>query len=134
VGIRETYNFFKHADRDRDSELYVGEIVKTNILQLGLCVVNYRAVFGGWTDHMKLLFNVAKLISPSGFVHEDQRVQFDAAIAKMADVNLAELLSGWWDHPRLIALLPNLGAEKFEDLRDTRPVYDVRVSSLTDHM
>ena len=81
--IRETYNFFKHADRDHDAELYVGEIVKTNILQLGLCIVNYGAVFGDWTDHMKLLFNVAKLISPKGFVPTDRRVQFDAVIAKM---------------------------------------------------
>jgi hypothetical protein len=39
----------------------------------------------------------------------------------------------WWGHPGLGGLLPNLGAEKFEDLQDTRPVYDVSVSSLTDN-
>jgi hypothetical protein len=129
-GIRETYNFFKHADRDHDAELYVGEIVKTNILQLGLCIVNYGAVFGDWTDHMKLLFNVAKLISPKDFVPTDRRVQFDAAIAKMDDITLADLLSGWWDHPQLTASLPNLASEKFEDLKDTRPIYDARISDI----
>jgi hypothetical protein len=134
--IRETSNFFKHADKDHDSELYVGEIAKTNILQLGLCIVNYRALFGEWTDHMRLLFNFAKLISPDGFVQLDQRIQFDAVFHKFNDSTLAELLSGWWTDPilrtdpTLRTTVPNLESEKTEDLQDTQPFYDTRISDL----
>lgn len=134
--IRETSNFFKHADKDHDSELHVAEIAKTNILQLGLCIVNYGAIFGEWTDHMKLLFDVAKLISPDGFVQPDQRIQFDAVFQKFTDITLAELLSGWWTDPiirtdpTLRTNLPNLESEKTEDLQDTQPLYDTRISDL----
>jgi hypothetical protein len=128
--IRETYNFFKHADKDHDSNLYVGEIAKTNILQLGLCIVNYTSLFGEWTDHMKFLFYVAKVVSPGGFVQQDQRVQFDAVITRFNDITLAGLLRDWWDDPQLGRLLPNLRLEKIDDLQDTMPLYDTPVSDI----
>jgi hypothetical protein len=92
--IRETSNFFKHADRDQDANLYVGGIAKTNFLQLGLCIANYRALFGGWTDHMQLLFSIVKFVAPDGFVPQDQRLEFDAYATKQ-DMTLVELLDGW---------------------------------------
>jgi hypothetical protein len=38
---RETYNFLKHADIDHDQTLHVGDIAMSNVLQLGVCIVNY---------------------------------------------------------------------------------------------
>ncbi|MGB8631317.1 MAG: hypothetical protein WCD69_18350, partial [Xanthobacteraceae bacterium] len=62
--IRETSNFFKHADKDHDAALHVVDIALMNILQLSICVVNYAALFGEWTDHMKLAFFIGKVIIP----------------------------------------------------------------------
>jgi hypothetical protein len=127
ASIRETYNFFKHADRDHDANLHVAEIAKTNILQLGLCIANYRSVFGEWTDHMRLLFNIAKFISPDGFVHPDQRALFDVAIKRVDSMTLAEILNGWWTDAFLQKVLPNLNSEKAQDLQDTHPLYDTPI-------
>ena len=91
--IRETSNFFKHADKDHDAELHVGEIAKTNIFQIGLCIVNYQAFFGEWTDHMKMLYAVATFFSPDGFVGTGQRQQFDASFETIKDMTLASGLT-----------------------------------------
>jgi hypothetical protein len=128
--IRETSNFFKHADKDPDAELHVGEIALANILQIGLCIVNYHALFGEWTDHMKLLFNFAKVVWPDGFVMPDQRAQFDAMLPKIKNMTLAEFLRGWWDDPFLKRALPNLDSERAEDLQDTQPLYGTHISDL----
>jgi hypothetical protein len=128
--VRETSNFFKHADRDHDSELHVANIAETNIMQLGLCIVNYHGLFGEWTHHMMVLFSAAKLYSPDGFVIPDQREQFDAALPKIQDMTLAEYLDGWWDDPSIKAGFPNLATEKSEDLRDTSALYGTRIRDL----
>jgi hypothetical protein len=129
--IRETSNFFKHADRDHDATLHVGDIAKLNILQLGICIVNYHGLFGEWTDHMKLLFSVAKFISPDGFVLPDQREQFDAALPKLQEMTLNEYLDpDVWDDPLIKTVLPNLASERDEDLQDTRFLYSARISDM----
>jgi hypothetical protein len=76
--IRETSNFLKHADRDHDETLHVGDIAKTNVLQIGICIVNYHSLFGHRTDHMRLMFIVAQLVNPDGFVHPELKKTFDA--------------------------------------------------------
>jgi hypothetical protein len=129
--IRETSNFLKHADRDHDSSLHVGDIAKTNILQIGICIVNYRGLFSEWTDHMRLMFNVAKLVSPSGFVLPDQREQFNAALQNIQNMTLAEYFEpNIWDDPRFRIVLPHLASEKAEDLQDTQPLYSTRISDM----
>jgi hypothetical protein len=128
--IRETSNFFKHADKDHDSTLHVGDIARMNILHIGICVVNYHDFFGELTDHMKLLFSVARLVSPESFVQADQRLQFNAALPQVEDMTLAQYLGGWWDDPLLKTVLPNLELEKAEDLQDTLPLYDQRISKI----
>ena len=128
--IRETYNFLKHADKDHDENLHVAEIAKGNILQLALCALNYRALFGGWTDHMNLLFNIAKFVSPDGLVHPDIRPQFDAILPK-GDITLADFLNGWWDDPVLKKFAPNLASEKAEDLQDTQPLYSTSIKDIS---
>lgn len=125
---REASNFLKHADKDYDKTLQVGEIVKTNILQLGICIVNYHGLFGEWTDHMKLLFNVAKLVSPYEFAFPHQRGQFDAVLTKFQHMTLGEFLNAeMWDDPIVKLRLPNLASEKAEDLLDTRSLHNTKI-------
>jgi hypothetical protein len=49
--MRETSNFFKHADKDHDAALHVVDVASLNILQLGICIVNYYSLFAHLTDH-----------------------------------------------------------------------------------
>ena len=52
---RETYNYFKHADRDFATDLPVRDIAMTNAMNLFITVVNYEHMFGERTHHMGLL-------------------------------------------------------------------------------
>ncbi|MFY9839778.1 MAG: hypothetical protein WAK55_25555 [Xanthobacteraceae bacterium] len=128
--IRETSNFFKHADKDHDAALHVVDIALMNILQLSICVVNYAALFGEWTDHMKLAFFIGKVIHPDGFVRPDERERFDAAFVTVQNMNLASFLSGWWNNRISKLALPNLDREKAEDLQDTQPLYGMGLSDI----
>ncbi len=40
---RETFNFFKHADKDHDAQLHVGNITSLNVLILAVCISNTTA-------------------------------------------------------------------------------------------
>lgn len=129
--IRETSNYFKHADKDHDLALHVGDIAKMNILQLGICIVNYRGLFGEWTDHMKLLLFVAKFVFPNGFVLPDKREKFDTLFSQVRRVTLSEFLhSDLWNNSVIKTVLPNLSSERAEDLQDTRSLYNTRFLDL----
>jgi hypothetical protein len=67
---RETFNFLKHANKDYDEELYVGEIARSNFLQLGVCVANYHSMFGVWTEHMQLFFKLFTILAPGAHGNE----------------------------------------------------------------
>ena len=120
---RETYNFLKHADIDHDQTLHVGDIAMSNVLQLGVCIVNYWGVFDELTDHMKLGFAVARIVFPDGFVLEDQRAEFDAVAFGLKDFTLREFIS-LWAASDLAKMLPKFEAERTEDLRDVGPFFD----------
>jgi hypothetical protein len=128
--IRETSNFFKHADKDHDVSLHVFDITRMNIIQIGICIVNYHGLYGEWTDHMQLLFSVARIVFPDCFVPADQRSQFNGTLSKIENMTLAEYLSGWWNDPLVKRTLPNLAAEKAQDLRDTVTLYQTRICRL----
>ena len=130
-GIRETSNFFKHADKDHESTLHVGDLVRTNLLQIAICAANYNAIFGKWTDHMKAIFSVAKVVFPNGLVPPDQRSTFETALSKIEGMTLAEYMNGWWDDSIVRAVFPSIETEKAEDLQDTRPLYDTRILAIT---
>jgi hypothetical protein len=49
---REIYNFLKHADRDFGTDMPVKDIMTSNVMTLFICISNYAALFGGWTNHM----------------------------------------------------------------------------------
>jgi hypothetical protein len=117
--FRETYNFLKHANTDHDEMLHVGSIAESNILQLAVACANYHSLFGEWTDHMKLLFNFAKLVMPDGFVLEADRPVFDAVTPKLADMRFEEFFNlELWDDLMVTPAFPNLVRERDEDLRD----------------
>jgi hypothetical protein len=128
--IRETSNFFKHADKDRDKALHVVDIAQMNILQLGICVVNFAALFGEWTDHMRLALFIARVFHPDGFVRPNERERFDAMFARVRNMTFVEFLSGWWSEPLLKLTLPNLNREKAEDLQDNQPLYGTRLADI----
>jgi hypothetical protein len=125
VVIRKTSNYFKHADKDHEVLLHVGDIAKLNILQLRICIVNYRGLFGEWTDHMNLLLLVAKIVSPNAFVLPDQREKFDAVFSDLKHMTLNGYLRCMWKAFK--PLLPNLVSERAEDLQDTRSLYSARI-------
>jgi hypothetical protein len=128
--VRETSNFFKHADRDHELELHVANIADLNILQLGLCIVNYHGLFGELTDHMRVLFGAAKFHSPDSFVMPDQREKFEAALPLFRDMTLADYLNDCWNDPLVREVFPNLASERTEDLQDTFPLYAGRIGDM----
>jgi len=122
--LRETYNFLKHADIDHDEELHVGSISESNFLQLAVCIANYHALFGEYTDHMKLLFSFAKLIMPEGFVMPDLREVFDAAVPKLASMRFGEFFNmDLWNDPMVAQAFPGLVAERREDIQDNAELF-----------
>jgi hypothetical protein len=127
---RETFNFFKHADKDHDAELHVGDITQLNVLMLAVCASNYHAIFGEWTEHMRLMFNFARVIFPEGFVPADWHLQFDQIAYNVKNMTPREYFAGVWDDPFSRAVLPGLADEKAEDLVDTTTFYATRLSDL----
>lgn len=132
IVFRETYNFLKHADTDHGETLHVGSIAETNILQLAVACANYHSLFGEWTDHMKLLFNFAKLVSPEGFVMEADRPTFEAVFPKLADMPFQEFFNlDLWTDPMTAIQFPKLGAERREDLQDNEAFYSATFGEIS---
>ena len=129
--IRETYNYFKHADKDYEEELHVGDIAESNILQLAMSVVNYQALYGEWTSHMRLLLVAAKVILPSGFVGAEERESFDALIGRIGGMTFGQFFNQQiWADPLLSAHFPNLLKERAEDLHDNELLYSTKIISM----
>jgi hypothetical protein len=122
--------FFKHADKDHDKALHVVDIAQLNILELGICVVNFAALFGEWTDHMRLALFIGRVFHPDGFVRPNERKRFDAMFARVKNMIFAEFLTGWWSERLPKLTLPNLNREKAEDLKDNQPLYSMRLADI----
>ena len=122
--FRETYNFLKHADTDHDETLHVGAIAENNLLQLAVACANYHSLHGEWTNHMKLLFNFARLVAPKAFVMEGDRPTFNAVVPKLAGMQFQEFFnSDLWTDPMIAPAFPNLARERYEDLRDNKEFF-----------
>jgi hypothetical protein len=63
---RETYNFFKHADKDTE-DLPVHNIAVSNACFLAMAIENYRTVYGDITEHMKIFRFFTRLWKPDWF-------------------------------------------------------------------
>lgn len=121
--FRETYNFLKHADRDHDQTLHVGDIGTSNVLQLGVCILNYQRLFSEWTDHMRVGFAIARFVFPDGFVSEDERPAFEHAVSRSSAYTVREFIS---DIQGLTTTgrFPNFRSEHADDLRDVSPFFE----------
>ena len=63
---RETYNFFKHANKDTQ-DLPVHNIAEANACFLAMAIENYRVIFGDITEHMKIFRFFTRLWKPKWF-------------------------------------------------------------------
>ncbi|MET4233355.1 hypothetical protein ABIA85_006648 [Bradyrhizobium sp. LA6.10] len=122
--FRETYNFLKHADRDHDETLHVGDIATSNLLQLAACIANYRAIFDEITDHMKVGFALAGLVFPDGFVSDDHRHAFDQAAAGYRGLSPRQFISDLHSSGLADVVYSGLAAERADDLQDVTPFLD----------
>ncbi len=122
--FRETYNFFKHADRDHDKELHVGDIALSNVLQLAACIANYCALFDEFTDHMRAGFVIARLAYPAGFVEKTNRAAFEEAAGPVREFSPREFLSHLRSTGFVDTMFPKLAAERADDLQDVALFFD----------
>jgi hypothetical protein len=70
---RETYNYFKHADRDFAADLPVRDIGMANVMNLFITVVNYRHMFNECKHHMTLFLVFIVALMPKIIVPTDIR-------------------------------------------------------------
>jgi len=124
---RETANFLKHADKDYDKKLHVGNITEMNALMLAVCICNYHAMYDEWTWHMQMFFVFARCYHPAGFVAPEQRLEFDKLAAIQMDQTPREFFE-FWDDPVFKRLAPALSEERTQDLADTLAFYSTRLS------
>ena len=128
---RETFNFLKHADKDYDQELFVGEIAHSNVLQLGVCISNYHAIYGEWTEHMQVFFRLVSILSPNAFtgpVHDELR---DNLMPKIGNMTLAQFFnSDLWSDDYARATGMKLNAERAQDLLDMREFHDSKIAAI----
>jgi hypothetical protein len=115
-------NFLKHADKDHDAELHVGNIVGFNVMMLAVSTANYFRLFDEFTDHMRAFQSLAKLTYPSSFVTEEQRPAFDASLPAFEHMTPADFFDAMLRGEYAI-VLPNIQAEKVQDLVDNQPFY-----------
>jgi hypothetical protein len=120
---RETFNFFKHADRDHDQTLHVGDIALSNVLQLGVCIYNFFGLSNEFTDHMRLGVAIARLVFPNSFVNDDQRSSHHQTINGLGEFTLREFLSAVRANV-VSANFPNLATERQADLQDVNALLD----------
>jgi hypothetical protein len=120
--FRETSNFLKHADKDHDAELHVGNIVGFNVMMLAVSTANYFRLFDEFTDHMRAFQSLAKLTYPSSFVTEEQRPAFDASLPAFEHMTPTDFFDAMLRGEYAI-VLPNIQAEKVQDLVDNQLFY-----------
>jgi hypothetical protein len=126
---RETFNFLKHADRDHDQTLHVGDITLSNILQLGVGIYNFYSLSNTFTDRMRLGAAFARLAFPDGFVNDDQRAFHDESVSRLGRFTLRELLAAL-PTEAVRRNFPNLATEREEDLQDVNYAIDRQISRI----
>ena len=128
---RETFNFLKHADKDYDQELYVGEIAHSNFLQLGVCIAKYHAMFGVWTEHMQLFFKLLTMLVPGAFSGPSMEAQMSQLIPKIEKMTIGQFFTtDLWSDEFAAIIGSKLNAERAEDLQDTNAYYDSTIAAV----
>ena len=118
---RETYNYFKHADRDFATDLPVRDIAMTNAMNLFITVVNYEHMFGERTHHMGLFLSFIFALTPQIIVTTDIRgVELLKGAHSMQGMTPSEFLQIFKEHREW---LPNLYQEVTKDIEDAIDFY-----------
>ena len=117
---RETYNYFKHADRDFATDLPVRDIAMTNAMNLFITVVNYGHMFGGViTDHMRLFLTFTVALMPQIIVPTDIRgVELLRGARDMQGMTPSEFFEMFEGHPEALSKFYQEAAKDVEDLID----------------
>jgi hypothetical protein len=96
---RETYNFFKHANRGPEN-LPVYDIAAMNASQLTIAIENYAKLFGTVTAHMALFRTFALLWKPNWFpkkmgeiANKDKYGEFAKAMGTLRAATPGQLFS-----------------------------------------
>jgi len=129
---RETYNFFKHADKDT-AELPVHNIAEGNAIGLLMAIENYLTLLGTPTEHMKLFRFFARLWKPKWFsramedaVPEDKKEVFQKAMTTLRTATPAEFFNATG------ADRPMLESERKSDVSDTLTFYSTRFEDVVE--
>lgn len=126
--LRETYNFFKHADKDHDKKLGVINIAQLNVMELAVCSINFHTLFNCWTEHMRLFHSFASMAVPESFVPPADREAFDnrtSLLRSMTPIQFFQEIFG--DR----TTFGNLEKERLEDLQDNGSFYSTAISELS---
>jgi hypothetical protein len=132
---RETYNFFKHADRGPD-HLAVYNISELNAAQLTMAVENYGAVFGPISAHMAVFRIFARLWKPNWFPKKFEDV-FPPDKAESLAKMLATIRSGTPGEFLRIIIENRIGNTAFEqersaDLAENIEFYSTAFEDISD--
>jgi hypothetical protein len=94
---RETYNFFKHANKDTQ-DLPVHNIAEANACFLAMAIENYRVIFGTITEHMMVFRFFTRLWKPKSAIESlvfDKKVErAKSAISTLRSATPAEFFKG----------------------------------------
>jgi hypothetical protein len=119
---RETYNYFKHANRDSAEGLPVHDIMMLNVMALFMAVVNYSKLYTVFTEHMRLYICFSRILMPNVLAPTEEQKRAAAESPFLPDkLTPAEFFAAVRAHPELIA--PNLLKEKIDDLADILDFY-----------
>ena len=125
---RETYNYFKHADRDFAADLPVRDIAMANAANLFITVVNYLHMFGEHTNHMALFLAFSSVLMPQIIVPTDMRgVELLEGLRDMQAMTPAEFFKAFEEHPEA---LPNFHTEASQDVGDVVDFYHLTFEEL----
>jgi hypothetical protein len=125
---RETYNYFKHADRDFATDLPVRDIAMTNAMNLFIAIVNYADMFGEYTHHMWLLLMFAVSLMPEIIVPTDIRgVELLRNVRDIQGMTPARFFETFERHSEK---LPNFYPEAAKDVEDLVDFYHLTFQEL----
>jgi hypothetical protein len=125
---RETYNYFKHAHRDFETDLPVRDIAMTNVTNLFITVVNYQHMFGECTHHILLFLIFMVVLMPKIIVPNDViGIELLKGARDMQGMTPAEFFKTLEEHAEA---LPNFYPEASKDIDDIKHFYHLTFQEL----
>jgi hypothetical protein len=128
---RQTYNYFKHADKDFTKRLPVYDIAILNVMAVFMCAVNYVKLFEVSSHHVRVYFWFVQLLmpnivkSPDAKFHEMFQETLEKAFVDNTPAEFFELVS---KHATQFSLKTK--EETAFDLQDVVNFYRTPISEL----